>query len=287
MGEGVEVGVPEDDYFSINYEQEKPAIYSGSATVKRINNDRSVTDVATEVGSIHLFPEQMVNWEFCPPSNNLWTVDIRLHSSGSSPAVHSLLTLYYNIKAALAIYKRTYAAKFNVTVNEAKVNKYLSLLQQNKLNIFLANRITAPSYSVSVEDAPAPNITTHGGFITSGKSIIGRNHSLQCNIQFLQSNYEIGDILFDQWIAALAAQGLIQDPNLPELRADIFLYNYAASHPDHPRISTWVLRKTLILYKAFPIGRGGTVNSYEPGEIGYRNDQVQFKFSDYSIEYHL
>lgn len=287
MGEGVEIGVPEDSSFPIEYTRTVSPSYSSTSN-KRINFDGSISSYASELGSIHLFLDRLTNWEFSPPSSNLWTVDIKLHSAGTGASVHSLSSLYNNIQKALERFKNTYATKFAVNVNQSKLAKYLTLLQQEKLNIFLANMVTANTYSVSVEDSIAPGISQHGGFITAGKSITGRNQSLQCSIQFIQSNYEISEILFDQWIAAIAAQGLIQDPSLPELRSDIFLYNYAASHPDKPNASTWILRKTIALHKAFPISRGGMKATYEPNDAGtYKNDQINFRFSDYSIEYHL
>lgn len=196
-------------------------------------------------------------------------------------------------------FKRNFSTKYSVNIfNNTELDHYLTNLQKSNTNIFLAQGVNINTNRTNVSESDAGYLQQHGGFITSGKTISSRNNMMSVNIQFLQSNYEISDIIFDQWISALACQGLIQDDTLPELRADIFLYNYAASHPDHLSAGgsygkkggalRWVLRKTVTLYKAFPVSRGDLKVTYDPNEAGvYSIDTVNFRFSDYKIDYHL
>jgi hypothetical protein len=46
----------------------------------------------------------------------------------------------------------------------------------------------------------------------------------------LVSNWDIGDILFDPWIAAVAQKGLIEDDN-SSIKGKIVIKEYASSLP--------------------------------------------------------
>lgn len=228
-------------------------------------------------------------WIFCPPSDNLWTVEFKVHSDGyANNGANNISQLVKNINMALGNFNSMYFNGYKVTPQEDTGNQFYSIICDNELKMFLANDININTNTISVDDSSAASLNSHGGFITSGKLITARGHGLQCNIKFIQSNYSVIDLVFDKWIAALACQGLIQDSSLPELRSDIIMYNYSAGHPvdSEKNPGTWKLRKKVVVYKAFPISKGPIKGSYEPGQAGvYKEDIVAFKFSDYSIEY--
>lgn len=180
--------------------------------------------------------------------------------------------------------------KYSISVDDDNMIDYLSILSDNEINMFLANDININTNTVSVDSSSASSLNSHGGFITSGKLITSRSNDLQLQIKFIQTNYSIIELLFDRWIAALAAQGLIQDSSLPELRADIIMYQYAAGHPTHSKKTpgAWTLRKKVTVYKAFPVSKGPIKSSYEPSTAGQlKEDIIQFKYSDYRIDYIL
>lgn len=93
-----------------------------------------------------------------------------------------------------------------------------------------------------------------------------------CNVSFLTSNWAIGDILIEPWIAAISQRGLIEysDGALNEsqsIRADITINQYSASSPTS-ETGKMQLRKTIVLYNAFPSKRGQVELKYESGTAG-------------------
>ncbi len=48
-----------------------------------------------------------------------------------------------------------------------------------------------------------------GGFLKFGKVVQSRTSTDELKVNFLVSNWDIGDILFDRWIAAVSQKGLI------------------------------------------------------------------------------
>lgn len=55
---------------------------------------------------------------------------------------------------------------------------------------------------------------------------MSRQNNRNLNISFLISNWDIGDILFDPWIAAVAQKGLIEDGS-STIKAKITISEYS------------------------------------------------------------
>lgn len=70
----------------------------------------------------------------------------------------------------------------------------------------------------------------HGGFFNFGNIAQSRPNNRKLNINFLISNWDIGDILFDPWIAAVTQKGLIEDGN-SSIKAKIVIREYSSALP--------------------------------------------------------
>lgn len=238
-----------------------------------------------------MFLDKLKEWRFNPPSSNLWTIEIQLHNDGSG-SNHSLLELYKNIDKANRIYDATNGTHWKVfnSGNYNFSNDFLNRLQTDKGAFFLAHSISFDSRSIDVNDNAADFLGTSTGFVKFGTVENGSRFTPTCRIQFLETNWAIGDIFFDRWIASIGEQGLIEDSSLPNIKADIYLYQYSAGIPGdmfNKKTITkndWQLRKITKLIKAFPKSRNGITDiTYENN--GPKVETIDFSFMDYQIEY--
>lgn len=258
--------------------------------IAKKNSDASIA-YNTQKGAIQLFIDKLKEWRFNPPSKNLWTVEIKLHNDGNE-SNHSLLELYQNIDKANRTYQETNGTFWKLTnsSNYNFANDFLNRLQNDKTALFLAQGLDFNTRTVNYSDNSSDFMAQESGFIRYGTIENGSIYNPTCRLQFIDTNWGLGDILFDRWIAAIGQQGLIEDSSLPNIKADIYLYQYAASVPNQMinkksnDKNDWQLRKITKLIKAFPKSRSGNSNiTYE--NSGPTVETVEFSFMDYQIEY--
>lgn len=239
-------------------------------------------------GSIGLFIDKLQDWKFNIPSKNLWTVIINLHNDGSEKS-HTLLNLYQNIDKVNRMYNAQIGTDWNVKSNTSQdfAADYISKISADKLGVFLAQGVNYELHSATANTNVSDALIPYAGYMTFGVISNGKSAAHTLNIQFLETNWNIADILFEKWIAAYIQQGGIEDSSLPNIKADIYVNEYATSVPDELRIgdeNEWQLRKTIKFIKCVPINRNGdTQLTSEPPSQNIAT--IQFNYQDYSIQY--
>ena len=229
------------------------------------------------------------NWGYAIPSDNLWIIQIKNHNRGTAKeGKASFETLYSNITSVNASYKKSFAsAKWAMNLNSNSANEFFSGFNTS-IGLFLASDVTHAVNSNSINSAANANFTSHGGFLSQGKVLLARNNDLQAKITFMSTNWDISEIVIDPWIAAISQQGLIESSDLPNIKADISIFQYATSHPGKLlQGDEIVLRKETTLYEAFPISRDDVKLTYDNAEAGtLKTHTTTFAFRDYEIKYH-
>lgn len=246
-------------------------------------------------GALNTFLDKMGNWKFNPPSSNLWVVHIALHNDGTlnANAKHDLLALYDNIKKVNDLYDSTYDSKYGVIVNGANgmgpVRDFIQQSDDGNIGIFLATDMTMSNGKVITKDHISSPNTEFTGWLKYGKVQTGREHNLNIKLKFLKSNWDINELLFDPWIAAIGQQGLIEGDEVDgiyDIKADIVLMEYAASSPGQSTKS-WVLRKSIHMTRCFPKSRENYAYDYSYEKAGqFTSALVEFEFDNYTIIYY-
>lgn len=299
---------------------EKQQTKSASQLAREQKNITANATTAYSVppGPIQLYLEKFKEWKFNFPSKNLWTVEIRLHNDGKSTSAHSLLSLFKNIDSANRRWKAMIGNTWAVTNRTGDVdfaNTFLNRFQSDQTALFLAQGVGFAYRGANISTNVSDSIATYTGFVKYGMVEQGANYNPTCRIQFYETNWDLGDVLFDKWIAAVSQQGLIEDSSLPCIKADIVINYYSAgiqktkemvayhtaqqqqlnlnnkaqSTPQQVKQAVkdnagWTLRKTVTLYSAVPTQREGTENvSYENN--GPTVETVSFNYLDYRIDY--
>lgn len=257
--------------------------------------------VTTESGTINHFLTKLDNWVFCPPSSNLWTIKIEMNDGGN------LESLYGQILNANSNFTNLYDTKWGVAyenilnngaLDTAKTTldttSYVFLLQDGNIGLFLANQISFDSHAAQINTSPG-EMSNHSGFLTFPMTVMGKGaQDKTLKINFLQTNWDIGEILIDPWIAAILQQGLIEAKTLPKIKAKLTLNEYSAGIPrkvvkekNLPKeYKTWFLRKQIVFNKIVPFDREGKKLSYSSEDAGkLESCLVQFKFENYKITY--
>lgn len=249
----------------------------------------------------------MQNFYYCPPSNNLWTVNINLHNnsqvsgtdSESKSQTFKLVNLYENIISVNKNFKDSIGSLWNISTEGTDDTSGMTIKGffdgfESVGNIFMAQSVVTQSPDIQDNANIFTDLGLHGGFIAPGRIIQNRNvSSLSCSINFLESNWSILDILIDPWMAAIAQNGLIKDSGKRELTADIRLLFYAQSAPhkstEKQAALEMIPQKQITLYGAYPVSRDSLSDaSYDFEKAGiYRNAVVRFNFEDYSIRYFI
>lgn len=290
--------------YSSKYGYEFKSNGDGTYTYERSrkNEPKSLSDAEVRTKdasftafSINGFINKMQQFYFAPPSDNLWTVSIRLHTDSLSARPNTIVSLYDQIIEANRIYDTSnvkskwginYAAKVKLDPRN-----YMEDLADNS-RLFLAQTVNFKPYGITVSENVFTPAQSAGGFLTFGKVLQSKTGGNECSISFLISNWDICDILIDPWIAAIAKHGLIEATGIPNLKADIILEEYSSSVPkdmvEGYEYKEMVLRKTYKFIKAFPISRGEVSKNYEYNQAGtFKTSTVQFKFDEYNITYHI
>lgn len=155
--------------------------------------------------------------------------------------------------------------------------------------VFLAQNVSFSPIQATINYNVFPMGQQHGGFFNFGNIAQSRPNNRKLNINFLISNWDIGDILFDPWIAAVSQKGLIEDGN-PSIKARITIKEYSSSLPkeytSNEVIKQMTVRKQYVFRNCVPISRGEISKNYNPNEAGaFKNSIVNFVFDDYHIDY--
>lgn len=257
--------------------------------LKAIENKNSQTAYSLPSGPIPKFLNKFTEWQFNCPSNTLWTIQILLHNSGNDKLNHTLLNLYKNILYCNQKYQLQYNTDWkisNANKNSSFLSQFMAVFGLDETQLFLADSVSFESNSVSINSQVSNSNVNYSGFLQFGKVATSKNQDLKAKIRFLCSNWDINDIFFDPWIAAIAQQGLIESSELPNIKADIVLNCYSASVPGKSYSKTsWQLRKTHKFIKAFPISREQTTLGYAPEDAFFKTCNVDFSFQEYSTTY--
>lgn len=250
--------------------------------------------------SFQIFNKKIQNFYFAPPSDNLWVVEIK--SIGDNNA--NLLQLNENIQSVLDAWSKTNCEKWNIEVkNKDDLSKYFNMVQEGELGIFMAQNINFTPHGIIATESIFPQFQQFGGLIKGTKVVQSIQATDKLSINFLVSNWDIGDLLFDRWIAAIAQNGLLietatNDKNLStNLKANIHLYQYSCnkslkeksnqSNGDKSEFG-WTMRKEYIFQDCFPISRGQVAKNYNTEEAGvYKTNVVTFYYDNYKIKYHV
>lgn len=240
------------------------------------------------VHTVGTFLNKLQNWWFCPPSDHLWTVSIvlspRTNSGGDTQS--TLGQLVSEIEKVNKTFNKMYSPKWKVEFENKKSNadSYLGMLNDPTIGMFLATDISFNANSVIIRDNQSNNSLQYTGFFSYAKTQTGRNHNHAIKIKFLKSNWDINDFFIDAWIAAIGQQGLIEDDSLPNIKADIYINEYAGSSPG--REGTWFRRKQIKLTKAFPKARDQIEYTYSSDSAGeFKSKGVDFEFDGYEVTY--
>ena len=266
------------------------------AIIKGYNYNGSGFDSSSFYG---IFNEKLQNFAFAPPSDNFWTVQI--HPAGQTQG--GLTHIFRSAKYVNQIWEGNNAETWKIDTksieNKTKnnnntnneVENFLNLSQDNTIGLFLAQRINFTPLSVNYDTNPFGEIQQHGGFYKNAKVIKSRKDDDTLKINFLVSNWDLGDILFDPWIAAISQYGLIMDDTDDiTLKATIILTEYSTNSPDptdnKKDRNTLEARKEYIFENCFPVSREAPEKTYEPNDAGvYKNSIVTFIYDTYKIRY--
>lgn len=231
------------------------------------------------------FLTKFQDWRFCPPSDHLWTVTILLAPRNEDTTLpSSFKTLYNNICNVNERFNKMFSPKWKMTI-ESDTSSYINKIQDSEIGLFLATDISFNTNSINILDNQSGNNIQFTGFLSFGKTQMGRQHNHAGKIRFLKSNWDINELFFDRWISAIGQQGLIEDSTLPNIKANIIITEYACSTPNSTD-GTWFIRKQIMLNKAFPKSRAQVSYSYSPEDAGsFKSTDVDFEFDSYQITY--
>lgn len=239
--------------------------------------------------STGLFIDKLKDWKFNIPSKNLWTVNIFPHNDGTE-INGSLSKLYQNIANVNKIYDAQIGTAWSVKSNTTQEfdTDFISKLEVDQTALFLAQGLSYETHSATVNTNVSDMLVPHAGYMTFGSISNGKSPAHTLNIQFLETNWNIGDILFERWIAAYIQQGGIEDSSLPNIKADIFVNEYAHGAPESLKkrfTDEWQLRKTIKFIKCVPVKRSGDtmLTSEPPNSPNILT--VEFNYQDYNISY--
>ena len=264
-------------------------------------------------GALGIFLEQFNDWKFCPPTSHLWVLKIQLHNdgdivgtNGEAATTHTLSALYDNICKVNKKWDDVIKSSHSVTVGGESasdlVKKYIESTENQTIGQFLVTDVSFNANQISIKDESSPNNTAYSGWLSYGKILSGRTHNHAGKIKFYRTNWDINELLFDPWIAAIGKQGLIEASeqyDIYNIKADIFIYEYANSIPvtSDKNAKTkksegaaedreWKLRKTIKLTKCFPKQRKQYTYSYSPDNASKMDSvEVDIEFENYSVEY--
>lgn len=270
--------------------------YSGQVNRKRVlaggtDGTGKTEDFDILSPTLSGFMTKLQNFQFCPPSDNLWTVNIDSEGTDFTDG-SSLITLYNSIISTNQNWEQMVGTGWKIIL--PKKQDYSEKYIQDFLGvqgIFLAQDVNFPPLQTQINQNFFTGGQQHGSFYNFGNVSMSRQNNRNLNISFLISNWDIGDILFDPWIAAVAQKGLIEDGN-STIKAKITISEYSQSVPKeyNNNISSlqMKIRKQYIFRNCVPTRRGEVSKNYNVNEAGtFKKSIVNFIFDDYKIIYNF
>ena len=180
--------------------------------------------------------------------------------------------MYKNIISTNTTWKNKISSKWKISMPSASTDE--TICQNyfdefiNNNGVFLAQNVSFTPLSIQSTNNFFSELQQHGSFFNVGNIINSRQTPSGLKISFLVSNWDIGDILFDPWMAAIAQKGLIEDGG-PCIKANIIITEYSAGNPLPERIKEeygtliqMLERKEYIFYNCFPVSRGSVDKNY-------------------------
>ena len=199
-----------------------------------------------------------------------------------------LETLYSSI---IQVNTQGYPKMKEIVINKDVNLSFISGFSE-KSGVFLAQDVQFSPLSVNILDKPwGEGSSQHHGFLNFGNVSLGRQDSKSLKISFLISNWDIGDILFEPWIAAVAQKGLIEDGISSSIKSKIIITEFSSSVPQNYNnqsntSSEMVERKQYIFNNCVPVSRGEISKNYEMENAGtFKKSIVDFRYDFYEIKY--
>jgi len=230
------------------------------------------------------FLSKFDDWRFCPPSDHLWTISFALYPRNTKNiSDNSFAALYNNIINVNTRHYTSFSSKWKIETPN-NINSYIAKSQDSSIGFFLATDVSFNTNSTNINEGLGNNVS-YTGWINHGKIQTGRNQNHNIKITFNKTNWDINEIFFDRWIAAIGQQGLIEDDSLLNLKANITIREYACGAPGNTS-GVWIPRKQINIIRAFPTSRQEAKYSYDDKEAGIlKSETVSFIFDDYQIRY--
>lgn len=257
----------------------------------------SQSDEIETVNIYERFNSLIQIFAFAPPSDNIWDIKIELSDQQDSTGAYntgdrSLSELYYNIKKVNETWNNNRAFTtwaINIPENLENAESYITSLSKEQLGIFLAQNVNFTPFSINYDGAAFGELQQHGSFYKNAKVVKSRKDDDTLKISFLVSNWDIGDILIEPWMAAIAQHGLIEHGDIC-IKAKIIITEYSASRPkkdSEEKYGTRMeARKQYIFNNCFPISRDEIKKSYDQTEAGtYKTQVVTFVYDSYRLNY--
>ena len=272
--------------------------YSTTNKRKRLNKvggigkDTKETADSTSPNLLN-FLSKLQKFTFAPPSDNLWIIEIEPEERGANTS-GQIDTLYDNIISTNTNWSNIIGTRWKIDLSQSsRTSKNTGKLYIQEFTgnngVFLAQDIQFTPMSANIIDKPWGVASNNNSFLNFGNIATGRSESKSLKISFLVSNWDIGDILFDPWISAVAQKALIED-GTPTIKARIILSEYSAGLPKEYKnnsiLNAMECRKQYIFHDCVPVSRGEVQKNYEFGTAGtFKKTIVDFRYEDYEIHY--
>lgn len=224
------------------------------------------------------------DWNNSIPLKSLWEVNIYQNPSpgqvGNQPA-----DLVSHISNILNVYEGGGATRKRFNTIDANFTRLNGIGDTSNLS-FLAQKISMPTDSFSVDYTDVPSMGLRGGYF--GES---RDKYQSVSVSFFETNRDIFEFFLRPWAIAASYKGLVEDGvNSTDIKAnmDLKLYSKGSNLDFDPngrtRTADWRLRKIYKFEGVVPISVPGDELSYQATAMGDLVRDVSFTFRTYSVE---
>lgn len=259
------------------------------------DGERQLMGTNSKLNNIMFFITKMQEFPFAPPSDNLWSIEFLVQNPSQS-GKNKITDLYSNILAVNMAWNSKISNKWKIRFgkNTNPQEDFISHFAGNQ-GLFLAQDINFTPLSVMTSNNFFGQAQQFGSFFNFGNIAQARQPHGGLKVSFLVSNWDIGDILFEPWIAAVAQKGLIEDGSV-SIKAKIIITEYASGRPlpEHiikanskqGGVLQMIERKQYIFHNCFPVNRSSVEKNYQFSSAGaFKNTAIEFKYDDYEINY--
>ena len=217
-----------------SYTNERKGHKLGKKIAGTYGKDYKLSDAEKNLTQFNIdnFISKLQKFEFCPPSDNLWTIEITGQYDNTK-----LVGLYDNILSTNKNWSNQVGTRWKINMetaeNTSKHNTkrdFMQIFQDDVSGLFLAQNVSFTPMASNVIDKPWSQALNNNMFLNFGNAATGRSESKNLNISFLISNWDICDILFDPWISAVGQKGLIEDEQ-PSIKAKIIISEFSSGLP--------------------------------------------------------